>query len=263
MKKIIKLSLILLVISLIMLNASRVSAALVFNVSMQPEKANQNREVVVNVNLSNIQSQRGIMSFGATLEYDKDNLTLVKMEGQNGWETPIEGASYNPANGKIVMTRSGFAKNDETILKVTFQLKEGSKEAQAHLKNVSASDGTDLGKIDELTIKITETQTGNPTPTPTPSPDQTPSPSQNPTPSNTPETSPTPEPSPSQSPTPSVKPSTKPSTDEANKNENTVSGKLPQTGENNMIFIISGIVLIVAVAVFYVRYRMINKKIRK
>lgn len=262
MKKIVKLSLVLFIMSLvIMLNTSRVSAALVFNASMQPEKANKNREVVVNVNLSNIQSQRGIMSFGATLEYDKEHLTLVKMEGQNGWETPIEGASYNPTNGKIVMTRSGFAKDDETILKITFQLKEGSKEAQAHLKNISASDGADLGKIDELTTKITETPTTSPDPTTSPSPEPSTSPSPDPS------TSPSPEPSASPSPDPSTSPSpdssTKPDTNGSNNNENTVSGRLPQTGENNMIFIISGIVLIVAITVFYIRFRMINKKMRK
>ncbi len=42
------------------------------------------------------------------------------MEGQNGWERPSVGSSYNEANGKIAITRKWTWKNDETIFKNYF-----------------------------------------------------------------------------------------------------------------------------------------------
>ena len=90
-------------------------------------KVIKNQEFTVDVNVSNIVSERGVISFGGTLEYDKDSLELVKFEGKNGWETPTEGATYG-SDGTIAITRNGVTKDNGTIFTVTFKAKDVVKE---------------------------------------------------------------------------------------------------------------------------------------
>ena len=167
MKKIIKLTLISLIIACIMGN---VYAAISCNMELQTEKKefNKNEEFTVDVKISNLQSDRGIISMGATLEYDKDSLELVKMEGQNGWETPINGSSYNKANGKMVLTRNGLGTNAETIFKITFKVKEESKQnLMIALKNITVADGYSPAKVTSAYKNITiKGGIKNPVPTP-------------------------------------------------------------------------------------------------
>jgi len=159
MKKIIKLSLsLILILTITLCMNSNVYAALSCNMNLGTSKTevSPNDEFIVNVNISNIKSNNGVISLGAILEYDKDSLTLVKMEGKNGWDTPIEGASYNSANGKMAITRGGLGKNDETVFSITFKVREtNAQSAKISLKDVNISDGTlaEIGTI-EKNIKI-------------------------------------------------------------------------------------------------------------
>ncbi len=151
MKKLLKLTLALLVICNIMIGS--VYAALSCNVSISADKTefSKGEEFTLNVMISNIQSDRGVISLATTLQYDKDSLTLVKMEGQNGWETPTEGTSYNPENGKIAITRNGLGKTDEVIFKMIFKVKEGSKQnLTITLNNLSVADGDQTVKFDNI-----------------------------------------------------------------------------------------------------------------
>jgi hypothetical protein len=139
MKKIIRLSLVLLAAIAIM--GCTAYASLDCTVSIETTKTvfSENEEFVASIKLSNIQSERGVIAFGATLEYDKDSLTIVKMEGKNGWSTP----SYNEENGKLVMDRSNVTNNDEIIFEITFRVKEDSKQnTNITLKDISVSDAT-------------------------------------------------------------------------------------------------------------------------
>jgi len=167
MKKLITLSLILVMAIFMMGN---VYAALDCNVSIEVNKQEivKEEEFTVDFNISNIQSQRGLIGFNATLEYDKESLELVKMEGKNGWETPTEGFSYNGANGKIVITRSGLWKNDETVFTATFKAKpESNQNLMITLKNIKVADGTAPAKIALAYQNITVTDgTKNPIPDP-------------------------------------------------------------------------------------------------
>jgi LPXTG-motif cell wall-anchored protein len=153
MKKIVKLSLVLLVA--IIMVGSTAYAALECNVSINTTKTeySKNEEFVVNVDLSSIQSERGVIAFGATLDYDKDSLTLVKMEGKNGWSNP----SYNESNGKMVMDRSNVTNNDETVLAITFKVNENTKQnITITLKDISVSDGTTpIKQISSINKNIT------------------------------------------------------------------------------------------------------------
>lgn len=93
------------------------------------------------------------------MEYDKDSLTLVKIEGQNGWETPSHGSTFNKENGKIGITRNGVGKNNETIFKMTFQVKEASRQnLVVSLKDMVISDGTVPFKISNVSQTITVTE---------------------------------------------------------------------------------------------------------
>jgi hypothetical protein len=137
MKKIIKLSFILLIVTFII--GSTAYAALDCNVSIETQKTEftEKEEFTVYVKISDIQSDYGVISFGGTLEYDKDSLTLVKMEAKNDWANP----SYNESNGKFVMTRNSVTTSDETILEITFKVKEGSKQnLSITIKDMDVSD---------------------------------------------------------------------------------------------------------------------------
>ena len=160
MKKIVKISLILFSIMCIVTAVYAASC----NISLKTEKDefSKDEEFVVDVNMSNIQSEPGIIIFGATLEYDKNNLTLVKMEGKNTWATP----SYNEENGTFVVDRGAPNKSDETIFSMTFKVKsQEAKTSTITLKNVEASDGDGDIKISNATKTITlksETPTTKP-----------------------------------------------------------------------------------------------------
>ncbi len=155
MKKIVTLGLILM---LIICMIGNVYAAFSCHVNMQASKTQvtKNNEFTINVNVSNIQSERGVISFGGTLEYDKDSLTLIKMEGQNGWETPSSGLTYNETKGKIAITRNRVGKNNETIFKMTFKVKEAKEQnLTVNLKDIIISDGSEPFKINNVSQNIT------------------------------------------------------------------------------------------------------------
>ncbi len=153
MKRVLKLNLIVLMIIVIMMlilgeNSYAVDTC---NMEIQTEKTElkKGEEFTANIYVSNIQSDRGVISLSATLEYDKESLTLEKMEGQNNWETPTSLVSYNSENGKIAITRATVSKNNEVIFKMVFKVKEESKEnATIKLKNITIADGDKPYKID-------------------------------------------------------------------------------------------------------------------
>ncbi len=135
MKKIVKISLVLLVVIGIVTNVYASSC----NVSLQPSKSEvkQNEEFVVDVVLSNIQDDKGMITLTATLDYDRNNLTFVKIDGQNSWKP-----SYNEENGKIAAERNEYTKNNETIFKITFKVKEKSQQSVGiTLKDIIFSNG--------------------------------------------------------------------------------------------------------------------------
>jgi len=152
MKKIVSLILVLLTTVCMM---GSVYAATNCSIALNTSKTeyNKNDEVVLELNMSNIQSDNGgVIAFGGTLEYDKDSLTLVKTEGQNGWSN----ASINNANGKFVMDRNGRNTNNETILKITFKVKETSKESlNITVKDATVADGSAPVKVSNTVKNIT------------------------------------------------------------------------------------------------------------
>lgn len=151
MKKIVIMSLILITIICVM---SNVYAAIICSVNIQTAKTEfkQDEEFVVDIRISNIQSERGIIAFSSTLEYDKSSLTMVKMEGKNGWATP----SYNETEGTLVMERNGLTTKDETMFQITFKVKEqNDKNISIALKDIEVADGNERTKIGDTDENIT------------------------------------------------------------------------------------------------------------
>lgn len=241
MKKKISIGLILLIIICI---TGNVYAVLECNINLVTEKAEYNKGDVftVDVNISNIESDRGVISCGGTLEYDKDSLKLEKIEGVNGWETPEIGTSYNETNGKFVTTRNELGKTDESILKLTFTVnKESKQSAVITLKNVTLADGTSLVKINEKNKNITIKQgTQNPNPQPGDSDINN-----NPKPGNISNTS-----------------NDLSSSDSSiSKKDNTITDKImPKTGEKSLTIVILIGILIIISFVSLIKIKMINKQ---
>ncbi len=243
MKKIVRLVLLVLLVTICM--ASSVYAAISCNITIEAEKKelSKNEEFAVYVKIADIQSERGIISLGATLEYDKDSLELVKMEGQNNWETPQAGFSYNESNGKIVITRNGFAKENENILKLTFKMKESAKEnVTIILKDITVADGKEPAQINPTNTTVTLKKDNAGT-------EDTNKPTQTPDTGNTekPGTDNT-----IQIPNGNNSNTNNSNNNSSNNKDNTVqNGKLPKTGEANFILIASiGIVMIFATGFF-------------
>lgn len=159
MKKILKASIIMLL--MIMCIRTYVYAVLSCSVNLKVNKTEliKNEEFVTDVVLSNVQSEKGIIALGATLEYDTNILEIVKMEGKNGWTTP----SYNENNGKMITDRSGLTTDNEIMFQITFKIKDQSqKNATISLKDISVSNGDEETKVNNTSNTITiKSETSN------------------------------------------------------------------------------------------------------
>lgn len=230
MKKIQKLSIIMLLMIIVLNVYVYAKPNCNVNIKTQKTEIGKNEEFTVEVVISNIQSEKGIIAIDAVLEYDKESITLVKMEGQNDWSTPIKDLSYNESNGKLVIDKRGLAKSDETILKLVFKTKEISKEkVMIALKNINIADGTEPSTVanayKNITIKDAST-----TPSPKPPEEQTPS----------------------QTPKPDDNNINKlPDNISNSNNDNKAPGKLPQTGSDNIILMIAIAIFIIISIVLY------------
>lgn len=253
MKKVIKLIFVL----VIMLGVSGVAyGATSCNINLQCEKneLNKNEEFIVYANIVGLKSDDGIISFGGTLQYDKESLELKSIEGQNKWETPEVNYGYNEANGKIVITRSSPTTTDGAMLKFTFKVKETSKSNPViTLKDMTVGDGVVPVNVTVSNIRFTVKEgTENKVPDPgvdTPTPDNGNNGSGTTTPDN------------------GNKPSS--GTDNSNnnaKNELKITQnvakdkKLPQTGSNDYIILLGIVGLILVAAGIFIKIQIMNKK---
>jgi hypothetical protein len=157
-KKIVKIVLAMIIIFCAMITS--VNATFSGKVDLKTTKTEfkANEEFVVEANLSNVVTDKGIIALGATLEYDKSALTFVKIEGTDNWSKP----TYNEANGKLVTDRGDFATGDETVFKITFKANENiDANTSIKLKDISVADG-DMETIladTNITLSIKKTAT--------------------------------------------------------------------------------------------------------
>lgn len=159
MKKIISLTLILVVMMTLI---SNVYAASSYKLSLEPSKSevSKGEQFTVDVKISDIQDENGIIALGAKLEYDETSLELVEMQGVGKWSSP----SYNELNGEFATDRNGNTIGNETIFRITFKVTEQSKQDfEISLKNISASNGNEDIKIEDVKTEMSlKNTTSNP-----------------------------------------------------------------------------------------------------
>lgn len=267
MRKIITLTLILLIL---FLGMSSVYASSSFTVTMKgPEnKVNKNEEFTVEVKLSNIQDERGIIALGGEIDYDNDSLTLVKLESASDtWAKP----TYNKESKKFVMDREDLSKDDENIFKIRFKVNDNSaKNPKVSLKNLVGSNGNEDINTSDVTISVNVNTEAVVNPTTSPSTE----------PSSSPTTSPT--------TSPTIKPTQSPSSNNNSNNNNSnnnnnggssnnssknndtkkittsnSSESLPFTGNENIVIGILCIAIAALATISFIKIKEINKKARK
>lgn len=152
MRKSIKLGLILFGILLFTTNVYAASCSMKMQTSKNEFKKDD--EIVVDIAIDKIEAEPGIIALGATLEYNKDSLTLVEMKGQNNWSNP----SYNETNGQFAMDAGTLVKNSETVLKIIFKVKDPNIQTSTiTLKDIIVSGGIQTGDIPVATMTKTIT----------------------------------------------------------------------------------------------------------
>ena len=154
MKKIVKLSLtFIMIVCMIFSITAKSFAAISCGVTISgASEVKKGDTFTVTFNLSKLQSDKGINALMGTLKYDKNNLTLVKMEGQNDWSKP----SYNEADGTFVIERDEYATKDGSFLKVTFEVKDKSnKNVNISMEGISVSNEFDEINVSSASKNIT------------------------------------------------------------------------------------------------------------
>lgn len=229
-----------------------------FTVTMQASKnkLDKNEEFTVEVKISNIQDEKGIIAIGGEIEYDKNSLTLVRLESSSeSWAKP----TYYKESNKFVIDREALSKEEENIFKMIFTVNnESTSNPKISLKNVVASNGNDDIKTSDanISVNINNGNTTNPTQSPTSSPTTTPT--QNTTiikPTQTPNT--TENNSNNQNNNASNKITNSTNNSQTTKNS---SNQIPYTGSETIaISILFAIVLILAI-ISYIKIKQINNK---
>ena len=87
-------------ILLVMIIMMKTVLAVDYKVNLKTSKSelSKNEEFVVEAEISGLNTSKGVAVLMGTIEFDANSLTLVKIEGQNGWSAP----SYNKNNGKFI-----------------------------------------------------------------------------------------------------------------------------------------------------------------
>ena len=99
-------------------------------------------EVTVNLSLQDFQEiGDGINAYILMFEFNTEQLDFVKVQGQNGWNTPVYNQNtLDTGKMKMAATRSTFIKENGEILKVTLKAKQNFTEnsmPDIKIKNIS------------------------------------------------------------------------------------------------------------------------------
>lgn len=242
MKKVISLSLILIILISLLSNVNAVAKCEV-DLQIAQNEFRTKDEFEVEVRISNIQDEKGIFGVSATLDYDKESLEYIGMEEQAGWGE----SSYDDGTKVMILLRdSDYATTDQTACKIKFRIKETSKQdISIALKEVTASNGDDdiplEEKIKDVTVIDGTPNIKLPDPTEPETPDPAPEEPTIPTPSNPEQTE-------------------GENTTNTSTSGNTANRDIPYAGENDGIavaFVIGGFILL-ATALF-IKIKVIDK----
>lgn len=137
-----------------------VYAAGTFNITAQTRENefNKNSEFTMEFTLSGMQVGEGIITIGATLEYDKDSLEIVRTEGQNGWKM-----TYNDDTRIVFLENDALIKDNGALFTITFKVKESSKpNLTIKLKDITAGGpGEDISALNVEKAIVIKTDDSN------------------------------------------------------------------------------------------------------
>lgn len=153
-------SIVLILILTICMANSQVIAAMDCNItlgSLEQVEVETGDTFEVDVKVSDIVSTRGLVTFGATLEYNKSNLELVEIVGKGDYLKP----GYNPTSGKLLIEREPTS-NNATMFTMKFKVLN-TDNTKVELNDITASDGTGLTTISDksYTAKVKQPSGGD------------------------------------------------------------------------------------------------------
>ncbi len=156
MKKVVIMSIIGFMISILV--ASNVFAAtnLKANVSSSVKDVKAGQEVVLKLKFDQYQEiEKGINSYKATLAYNKDVFEPIRQDNLttlNGWEQ----LEYNPVTEELVAIKRAGSRIPEEVLLITLKVKEDAKPqtTEIKIKDMVTSEGKEDLFVPETSIKV-------------------------------------------------------------------------------------------------------------
>lgn len=148
------------IFSMILISFTGIISASSFDVSVNPKEitAKPGETINVKVSLKDIDmSGNGINILEGNINFDKEMIENVDVEGENNWKIEYNKDSNSDLNGKFLMIKDvNGIKDDEEILNLKIKIKDNIKKANTKilLKDLTSNDGNNLINIGSREINI-------------------------------------------------------------------------------------------------------------
>lgn len=148
------------IFSMILISFTGIISASSFDVSVNPKEitAKPGETINVKVSLKDIDmSGNGINILEGNINFDKEMIENVDVEGENNWKIEYNNDTNSDLNGKFLMIKDvNGIKDDEEILNLKIKIKDNIKKANTKilLKDLTSNDGNNLINIGNKEINI-------------------------------------------------------------------------------------------------------------
>lgn len=148
------------IFSMILISFTGIISASSFDVSVNPKEitAKPGETINVKVSLKDIDmSGNGINILEGNINFDKEMIENVDVEGENNWKIEYNNDTNSDLNGKFLMIKDvNGIKDDEEILNLKIKIKDNIKKANTKilLKDLTSNDGNNLINIGSREINI-------------------------------------------------------------------------------------------------------------
>lgn len=148
------------IFSMILISFTGIISASSFDVSVNPKEitAKPGETINVKVSLKDIDmSRNGINILEGNINFDKEMIENIDVEGENNWKIEYNKDSNSDLNGKFLMIKDvNGIKDDEEILNLKIKIKDNIKKANTKilLKDLTSNDGNNLINIGSREINI-------------------------------------------------------------------------------------------------------------
>ena len=148
------------IFSMILISFTGIISASSFDVSVNPKEitAKPGETINVKVSLKDIDmSRNGINILEGNINFDKEMIENVDVEGENNWKIEYNNDTNSNLNGKFLMIKDvNGIKDDEEILNLKIKIKDNIKKANTKilLKDLTSNDGNNLINIGSREINI-------------------------------------------------------------------------------------------------------------